>query len=79
MAADARFTLCVLFEDELRKAAQMLKAMNECTDDEFTVRARDALVACTTALDGVDDDKVLMLANRDTLRRRPKRTKPPGP
>ena len=66
-ASNATVSLIVIWEDEIRKAAALLSAAREETDDELvSVRMTEAYAACEVALAGIDETKaVVMLGNKD--------------
>jgi len=69
MAAKATLELCILFEDELRKAAKLLKQFDEvaeskyATDAEKSAAAATAFKACRLALWGISDTNVVMVSS----------------
>ena len=90
MSAKATLNLCLLFEDELRKAAKLMKQFDEvaeskyATDAEKSAAAATAFKACRIALYGVNDTNIVMLSSgqlqtaiTDTIKqaKRIKRTK----
>jgi hypothetical protein len=68
MSAKTTNTLIVLFEDEVRLAAKLVKALVElpqdCSDAEYSAAARDALNACIYALAGADNENASLLLGR---------------
>lgn len=60
--------LCILWEDELRQAAELLKAANDLPEDDpgALKASQQAWAACSVALHGLTAEKsVVMLAHRD--------------
>ena len=56
-------TICILWEDELRKAARLIAHANALDDDDpSALKAQQAAwAACSTALHGLTDGKVVSL------------------
>lgn len=72
----ANLKLCVLWEDELRKAAKLLDAAEKVyklegeTDDYSTV-ASMAYAACRVALLGLEDDAQIAMVAKPEIRQDP--------
>jgi hypothetical protein len=74
MSDSAKVQLCIVWEDELRTAAKLLRAMEDAeTDDDYQVAASHALRACCTALWGVADDHCLVMLGAASLHKWQKR------
>jgi hypothetical protein len=67
MANRADIKLTVMWEDEIRKAAALLREAREESDEELArKKMSEAYAACEVALYGVcDDHAVVMIGNKD--------------
>lgn len=65
----ATMTLRILWEDELRAAARLIRHMHDCPRDdeeEYIRRAQAALEACNFALYGADEEgAVVMMGSKE--------------
>lgn len=68
MTANATYNLVVLFDDEVRLAARLLRAFFETGQDLSADEAVQIIEACHCALQGADaDDAVLMLGRKPSI------------
>lgn len=67
MSNSASVNLLVIWEDEIRTAARLLRIAREETDEaKVSSLMGDAYAACEVALAGITDDvAVVMLGNKD--------------
>lgn len=73
MAETTTLNLCILWEDELRTAAKLLREAAALTDDDQRARAMaTAYRACQVALYGLKDDSHVVMIGADGLRKRRK-------
>lgn len=72
----ANLKLCVLWEDELRKAAKLLHAAEtifkrEGETDDYAAVASMAYAACRIALLGLEDDAQIAMVAKPEVRQQP--------
>ena len=71
MSHTANITLCVLWEDELRLAAKLLRAAADAPDDDHDLLAQQAYAACQVALWGLTDERHAVILAASDLRTKP--------
>lgn len=71
MSDPVTIPLCILWEDELRKASSLLRlAQTLPEDDDRLLQAQQAAwAACCVALHGLTDDAALVLLSNSEIRR----------
>ncbi len=69
MADTSTISLCILWEDELRAAADLLQKANDAPEDEMQQSAMQAAwAACSVALHGLTKEKTVVLLAAATVR-----------
>lgn len=70
MSDRATVTLCILWEDELRTASRLLQIANDMPDDapDRMIAIQQAWGACSVALAGLSDDKIVVMLGSDAIR-----------
>ena len=71
MSDIAKFTLCVLWESELRQAAKLLQVCFDADkgDPDLGDKMSHALTSAHVALVGLTDDKVVCMVGSDQIRK----------
>ena len=71
MAETVNLNLCILWEDELRTAAKLLREAAAITDDDQRAVAMiSAYRACQVALYGLKDEHVVVMIGAGELRKK---------
>ena len=73
MADKVKFKLVVLWEDELRFAARLLRQVLDTPEDGRAEAMIEAYRACQVALWGIDDDCVLAMLGNSEIKSRARR------